>query len=84
MSEENKSELYSKHQALFDDRFAEIMIKTFIGFDRAKFEQLSENDESVTSEVAVNINWYGDTDDEWEDGDLSYFSDCMPALDEED
>ena len=82
MSEENKSELYSKHQALFDDRFAEIMIKTFIGFDRAKFEQLSDND-SVEENTAINITWYED-DTEWVEGDISYFSDGMPALDEED
>lgn len=82
MSEESKSELYSKHQPLFDEQFAEIIIKTFIGFDRAKFEQLSAND-PVAEEVSVNINWY-ESEADWEEGDISYFSDGMPALDDEE
>lgn len=80
MSEEK----YDAHQGLFDEMFAEIIVKTFVGFDRAKFEQLAEND-SVAEEVRININWYSETDDvgDWEEGDISYFSDGMPAMEEE-
>lgn len=74
-------EKYDAHQGLFDEMFAEIIVKTFVGFDRAKFEQLAEND-LVAEEVGINITWYESYAD-WEEGDISYFSDGMPAMEED-
>lgn len=50
MSEESVSELYSKHQHLFDGRFEEIMIHTFPGFARSTFDTLSQNDNEVSND----------------------------------
>ncbi len=44
MSEESKSELYSRHQDLFDSKFEEIIVKTWVGFERTMFETLAKND----------------------------------------
>lgn len=49
MSEASKSELYAKHQQLFDDCFTEIMVNAFVVVERSKFDKLSDND-PVTEE----------------------------------
>lgn len=96
MSEEpqNVSDLYSRHQQLFNDRFAEIMIRTFVGFERSKFDALEQNDpEESAPSIEYTIRWYEDDDryndpdaelEDWEEGDISYFSDGLPALDPTD
>lgn len=66
MTEESKSELYSRNQGLFDQRFTEIIVKTWVGFERTTFEQLARNDRTPLSEVTptVSITWYGDAAEE--------------------
>lgn len=71
--EESRSELYAKNQGLFDQTFAQIICKTFVGFERNVFEQLSDNDKSVDSAVdyhaafkqalegpEYSLTWYGE------------------------
>lgn len=62
MSEESKSETYARHQGLFDARFEEIIIKTFVGFERSVFDKLADNDETEEdySTPVIRINWYGE------------------------
>ncbi len=66
MSEESKSELYAKNQGLFDQRFTEIIVKTWVGFERTVFEQLSRNDPKpfTGGEPSVSITWYGQAAEE--------------------
>ena len=42
----NRSELYSANQRLFDEIFAVMMVKTWVGFERTVFDQLSVNDDT--------------------------------------
>ena len=49
--DDNKSEKYAAHQGLFDTRFSEIIIKTFVGFERSTFDQLSQNDEQENGPI---------------------------------
>ena len=70
MSEESKSELYSKNQGLFDKRFTEIIVKTWVGFERTVFEQLSRNDprplytHPKSDQPTASITWYGQAAEE--------------------
>ena len=64
---QNKAELYAKHQGLFDDRFAEIIVKTWVGFERTVFEQLARNDPKPVSNECMptaSITWYGQAAEE--------------------
>lgn len=62
MAEEelSQSERYSNAQGLFDQAFAEIIVKTFPGFERTFFEQLAGNDKVRTRKA--------DPTQYWEDG----------------
>ncbi len=62
MTEESKSELYARNQGLFDQRFTEIVVKTWVGFERTLFEQLARNDRKAVAESTptISINWYGE------------------------
>ncbi len=82
MSEESKSELYARHQGLFDGRFAEIMIRTFPGFDRARFDQLAENDPEEAELAVVNITWYEEENEDLPEGTSRYWSDGTPLPEE--
>lgn len=66
---QNVSDLYASNQAIFDRNFDQIMIKLFAGFERSVFEKLAVNDEADS--------------EEWQEGDIQYFSDGTPAVDNE-
>ena len=51
-------EKYANYQGLFDARFSEIIVKTFIGFERSTFDQLAQNDNKHKEEPVVSLHFY--------------------------
>lgn len=48
--EPSRTEIYAARQGLFDEAFTEILVKTWFGFERTTFEQLSRNDPKPVTE----------------------------------
>lgn len=62
--EESRSELYTRHQGLFDARFLDILFKTFVGLERHIFEKLADNDPLAPSQAEYSLTWYGEEAEE--------------------